>query len=144
MGKGLGVGASAAGSRSCPVLTEDRQEEVERSLPSRPSEAFGISIDPKDKGKPWKYFKQKPDEWCIHIRKTSLPSACLRAGNVWPSSAGDALGSVRFQTGDHTVMTDSGRTPSSCLCLFKSKFGKRESSSQRVWPGVMQTDLKGI
>ncbi|KAK2505663.1 hypothetical protein MC885_006956, partial [Smutsia gigantea] len=61
-----------------------------------------------------------------------------------PPLPGDALGSVRFQTGYHTVMTDSGRTPSSCLCLFNSKFGKRESSSQRAWPGVMLTDFEGI
>ena len=33
---------------------------------------------------------------------------------MWPSSIGGALGSVRFWTGDHTTMTESGHHQTAC------------------------------
>lgn len=52
-----------------------------------------------------------------------LPSACLGAGGVWPSSAGDALGSIRRRIGDHAIRMDSEECDQTA-CVF----------TQHVWP----------
>lgn len=96
MGKGLGVGVNAAGSRRCTSLTGHRDGEMNRSLLGV---ALGAMLCLKTK-ETRHYLKQKTDEvMCSGWEDFyPLPVAFLRS---------DAPGSVRLWVGDHMMMTDS-------------------------------------